>query len=60
MHKFKPFDPKPRQIDTRGRVAVPPEIMELLGTKKGDLVTFVTDGKRVELCKVDWSVKRPS
>lgn len=47
-------DVTPRRIDQQNRVALPPEILEVLDAEAGDYVTFEVEGGDVRVVKVKW------
>lgn len=49
--------PQPYQVDTKSRVALPPEIKQLLGVDVGDFIAYEVDGKAVRIRKVKISVE---
>jgi len=52
------WESKPRLVDQQNRVSLPPEVLEALQVKAGELVAFSVDGKNVRLHKVLWRVDR--
>ena len=42
---------KPRQIDDRNRITLPPELLKLLDLKPGDEVFFKLEGKKITMGK---------
>lgn len=50
--------PKPRIIDRQNRVALPADVMAVLGVKSGDYIAFDVDGNEVRLHRVRWALDK--
>ena len=47
-------DRRPRVLDAQKRIVLPPDVLEALGLRVGDFVTFDVDGSDVRLRRVRW------
>lgn len=52
-----PTEAKPRPIDNKNRIVLPPAVLKALGASVGDFVAFEIEGKQVRLRRVHWRVE---